>query len=138
MIKAMPGRMYGLQSVISCGKGCTVGDFFICERYTLPAKGVDIYTKAISQRNGSLHMVGMPMRDKYALDATTLQSSLHNSIKISKIVNCGINYQCTRETTAKNDSICACPRHDRGIWGKYDCVWLLHAHFSPTILSYAQ
>jgi len=107
MIKAVAGRMYGLQSVIPCGKGCPVGDFFISERYPLPAKGVDMYAKAISQRYGASDMVGMPMRDKYTPDATSLEFSLQNGIKVGMIVNCGINYQRAGETATENDGICA-------------------------------
>src|SRR5260370_19633302 len=101
-----------------------------------------MHAEAIPQCNGASDMVRMPVRDEYALDATALHSCLYNSIKVGNVVCRWINYRYAFDSFAKNDGLCAWDRHDRGIRGNDDCVWLLHNQelqlWWSMILSYAQ
>src|SRR5260370_28770618 len=70
----------------------------------------------------------MPGRDGEAPDAAAPRSRLHNGIQVGAIVHGRINDQRAMGTTAKHNRIGARPRHNRGVRGEDDCVWLWHQY----------
>src|SRR5229473_501032 len=71
-------------------------------------------------------VIDLPVDDKDSRDAAAHRSRLHNGIQVGAIVHGRINDQRTLGTTAKNKRIRARPRHNRGVRGQDDCVWLWH------------
>ena len=103
--------MDSTQRVVPGRKGCAIGNYPVGHRNALAAEGMYCHAKSFFESKRPANVVRMSMSDEDTANSAPLRALLYDGVEISNVINRWIDDRGTLGPAAKNNGICAWPRH---------------------------